>query len=487
MRALVASVVVVTVSVAGLARAGNERIEIVARIDDAVHAIATALDGDANLDEAQRQSQRMRDLLGKLETSTGNHPRAADILAHYKTYADKLDGSIAVLRRMKQAAKSADGVLGKCIKADAELSAAIDATHARPDVDPAKDVATLEVRGDTYGQTWKQQLASLASVDRAIAADAATSKLTLTDGYWMTVSSQLEVAAKSISAAWSERYQPVIAACEPLGLGREHPQLAPVLDELRKRAAANRSAAQQLAHDYTAWTAQVKRLRELAVKARDDMREAVCGATDMEMTNRVENVADAAARELVDQVATVEGEATRLRGMASRAPAVITQGLRSTIASSIGKAEARGRANPKLKTALAAIAKQRAASVKGLACAYEDVGLGAADCKAGTCRIACVKVEPHSCTVVEIAADNEHATGDATAASERDQRGLEAWYTRDRASLFAKHPNLRKCEAADARDFVVTASVTTYPACAKLMTSDLGEILVEFPANAPEP
>jgi len=311
-------------------------------------------------------------------------------------------------------------------------------------------------------------------------------RLSLSDGYWMSVSSGVDAAAKATAAAWSERYQPVIAACEPLGLGREHPQLAPVLDELRKRAAANRSAAQQLAHDYNTWTSSVKRLRELAVKARADLREAACGSTDDQLHNRVDNVADAAARELVDQIAAVDGEATRLRGVAAKAPPAIVAGLRSTIAPAIGKGEARGRHNPRLEAVLATIGKQRASSVKGLACAYTDVGLGAADCTAGTCRIACVKVEPHGCSVVEIAADNDFATSDATAASERDLRGLKAWYTRDRAGLFARHPNLRKCETPDAKDFVVAATVVTYPACVKLTPNDLGEPLADAPASIPE-
>gem|GEM_PF-3026315 len=464
----------------------DERTDIVARIDDAVHAIATALDGDPDLDAARKHSSEVRELVTRLASVGGSHPRANEILAHYKGYADAFDAAAAVIARMRKASHSADGVLARCIKADAELSASIDKVKAHPDPDPSRDLARLSASGDAYGTSWTSTLGELAGVDRAIAADVTASHLSLTDSYWMSVSSHVDVAVHAIASAWTERYEPVTAGCAQLGLGQRHPELAPVLDELRKQAAATRSSTKQLTDDYNAWLRSVRGLRDLALKARDDIRGAICGATDLDLESRVENVADAAARELADDVTRTTGEATALRTRADSAKIKsIVDGLKSTAPTiaSVERAESRGRQSPRLHAVLAATKRRRDDTVRLQGCTYGNIELAAVDCAAGSCRITCIKVAPHACKVVEVVPDNDHATADGAATGDRDIRDLRAWYAHDHTGLFARYPALRRCETDDKVELELAVAVTTYPACAKLTAADLGDTLAEVPPD----
>src|SRR4051812_34898201 len=85
MRALVCLVVVVLESLATAGEAGD-RTELIARIEDTVHAISTALDAH-KLDDARAHDRDVREMIGRLVALKGNDARAADIIAHYTKYA----------------------------------------------------------------------------------------------------------------------------------------------------------------------------------------------------------------------------------------------------------------------------------------------------------------------------------------------------------------------------------------------------------------
>ena len=201
-----------------------------------------------------------------------------------------------------------------------------------------------------------------------------------------------------------------------------------MLAGLKARSAAALAAAAQIVQAYNAWLASVRSLRDLAIKNRDAVRDAICKTNDGELDDRAASVATSWSRDLAEQAATATDEAARLRTRAADNAArahAIRDGLRSNgaIVAAIARDEALGRENPKLRAALVAIGQRRDRAISGFGCASKAIEVSADDCGAPACRIACIKVIDHTCTLAEPAPDNDAAKADGFA---RGQRGSQA-------------------------------------------------------------
>ncbi|HUJ60856.1 MAG TPA: hypothetical protein VLX92_20275 [Kofleriaceae bacterium] len=500
MRALV--VLVVLGVAARSARGDVDPDELVARIDDTVHAIATAIEDatakpkGTGLEDALARSREVRDLVAQLAPVKAGNDRAGDIVAHYPGYADATDAAIARLKDLRVVVRRADGIPDRCAKDDAELHAAIARAHAHPDPDPTRDLAKLSATAQDYGKKWTATLDELAGVDRTVAADVTALHLGLTDGYWMKIAGDLDAAAQALASDWTEHDQAVTDACEELGHGDHHADLVPVLAALHERAAGIAAKAATLVADYNAWLKSVRALRELALKGRDTVRDAGCTTREEDVADRVENVADAWSREVADEVTAVNAAAAALRTRAAdhavKAPPAIADGLRTNLAivDRIAQDDARGRHNPKLHAAIVATRRSRDDAAFAAGCTYTDLEVAAADChgEAGAgCRVACVKAVDHACAVIELAADTDHAREDGTTRGGRDLAGLRAWYARDKAGLFARYPAIRRCENADRTGLELASGLESYAACATLSAGPLGEPLPDVSPDLAAP
>lgn len=454
---------------------GGDPVEVMARIDDKVHAIATALEQPSPhmIDDAKLRTREVRDLLAQLASIKSRNERAAGVLAHYPNYADAVDAALDHLAKLGTEVHGADGVADRCVKDDKALHALLAQKGQHPSADPAKDRDALTKRATELATTWAPVLAGLATTDAAITQDVAGATVALTDGYWMAVSTSIAAEAKAAADLWADHYQAVTAACAPLGLGQHHAELAPVLEALRSRIATDHTTATQLVHDYNAWLASVRTLRELALQGRKALRDAICQATDGEIASRVGTVATNWTRDLDTTAATAA--ANRLR-TDKHAPRAITDGLRVTgaIVASIARDEGQGRSNPRLVTALAAITKRRERSLTG--CAATAVEL---DCAGSACRASCVKITDHVCTVVEPVPDQEGAKAAGFTRAQRALDALAAWYVRDKAGLFARVPALKRCEIAARATLDLSTDVVSYATCSAVTEAELGEPLGE--------
>ncbi|MEO8841092.1 MAG: hypothetical protein ABI591_33600 [Kofleriaceae bacterium] len=472
MRALVLAITLVVLGSPAGADEADNRTELIARIADAVHAISTALDAH-KLDDASAHAHDVHEMITRLVALKGNDSRAADIVAHYTAYADTTEAAIKRLGELGQKLHRTDGIVARCAKDDAALHKLLKRHTSHPNADPARDVDALATKADAYAATWSPVLTELATVDHAITGDVEATKLALTDGYWMAVSTSIAAEAKAAADLWADHYQAVTAACAPLGLGQHHAELAPVLEALRSRIATDHTTATQLVHDYNAWLASVRTLRELALQGRKALRDAICQATDGEIASRVGTVATNWTRDLDTTAATAA--ANRLR-TDKHAPRAITDGLRVTgaIVASIARDEGQGRSNPRLVTALAAITKRRERSLTG--CAATAVEL---DCAGSACRASCVKITDHVCTVVEPVPDQEGAKAAGFTRAQRALDALAAWYVRDKAGLFARVPALKRCEIAARATLDLSTDVVSYATCSAVTEAELGEPLGE--------
>ncbi len=490
-RSIVAAIITVACSlvVGSPARAGesNDQVDLIARIEDAVHAIATALQTPSAhmTDDATGHSREVRELVAQLAPIKGDDAHAAEIVARYPRYDDAVDAGLARLKQLGQEVHRADGVADRCAKDDAALHALLK-KHADPD--PARDLEAFATKAVAYGKTWAPTLAELATIDATVAADVAATRLALTDGYWMAIATNLAADGQAAASLWTDRYQAATTACEQLALGAEHVDVVPVLAELRARSTASHAAAAQVVHDYNAWLASVRSLRELAIKNREAVRDAICTTTDGALGDRAASVATSWSRDLAEQVAAASDEATRLgthaADNAGRTRA-IRDGLRANgaIVAAISRDEALGRQNPKLRAALAAISQRRDRVIAGYGCSSRSIDVAANDCGATACRIACIKPVDHTCTLAEPVPDNDAAKADGFARGQRELAGLQAWYSRDKSELFSKIPTLRRCEIAERATLDLFADVVTYKACASATAGDFGEPLAEVTAD----
>ena len=479
-RALVLATILATVSPA-VASEAADRTELIARIDDAVHAIATALDAH-KLADATAHGREVRDMLGRLTALKGSDQRAADVLAHYPKYADAVDAAIAQLATVEQKVHRTDGLVARCAKDDAELHKLLKRRTDHPDPNPARDVDALATKADAYAATWSPVLTDLATVDHAIATEVAN--LALTDGYWMAVSNSVAAEAKAATDQWAEQYEAVTTACAPLGLGQHHADVAPVLEALRARLATDLTSATQLVHDYNAFLATVRTLRELALQGRTSLRDAICQATGGEVASRVGTVANTWGRDLEDRTTAVIAEANRLQAN-KRASKAIADGVRNAkaIATTIARDESKGRSNPRLGAVLAAIAKRREHGIATAKCVAKDVEL---TCGGTACRASCIAITDHVCTIVEPVPDQDGAKAAGFARAQHELEALVAWYTRDKAELFARVPVVKRCEIAARATLDLATDVVGYATCTGLTDAEFGEPLGDVPADFTE-
>lgn len=484
-RALLIGTIIVALALAlalgSSAGAGeSDRTELMARIEDAIHAIATALDAH-KLDDAALHDREVRELIAQLAAVQGNDGRAADIVAHYPTYANVADAAIARLGVLAQEVHRTDNVAARCSKDDLELHAFIQRRTSRPSPDPARDLEAVAAKADEYAATWSPTLIDLANTDRSIVREVTASKLAITDGYWMAVTTSVAAEANAIVEPWPDRYAAVTAACAPLGLGQHHAEVAPVLAALRTRIRTDHTAATALAKDYNAWLASVRTLRELALQGRTVLHDAICQATDGEVASRVGAVASTWGRDLEDRTTEAIAEGSRLR-TGNHLPRAISEGLKvaGAIVASIAREEGQGRANPRLVTALAVIAKRREHSLAASKCVATNVELA---CTGRTCRATCIAITDRVCTIVEPVTDQEGAKAAGFARAQQELDAAKAWYTRDKAGLFARVPALARCELAARATLDLATDVVSYATCSAVTLTMLGEPLGEVPLD----
>ncbi len=459
----------------------NDRTELMARSEDAIHAIATSLDAH-KLDDAALHAREVRELIAQLAALGGNEGRAADMVAHYPKYADIADAAIARLATLAQRVHRTDRMAARCAKDETELHAFIKRRAARPDPDPARDLQALGAKADEYAATWSPALADLASVDRSIGSDVAATKLALTDGYWMAVTTSVAAEATAISDPWVDQYAAVTLACSPLGLGQHHPDIAPVLEALRTRVGTDRTAASALTKDYNSWLASVRTLRELALQGRTVLRDAICQATDGEVASRVGAVASTWGRDLGERATEATAEGTRLRTTSKHLPRAIDEGMKvaSVLVAAIARDESQGRANPRLVTALAVIAKRREHSLAASKCIATNVDLS---CTTTPCRASCIAVTNRVCTIIEPVPDQEGAKAAGFSRAQQALEAAKAWYSRDKAGLFARVPALARCELAARATLDLATDVVSYATCSAVTPAMLGEPLGEVPLD----
>jgi hypothetical protein len=94
-----------------------------------------------------------------------------------------------------------------------------------------------------------------------------------------------------------------------------------------------------------------------------------------------------------------------------------------------------------------------------------------------------VKLVEHTCTLVEPSPDADTSHAAAFARGKRELAGLQAWYARDKATLFARVPAMRRCERANPDSLELFTDVTAYAACDAAPAASLGEALGEVPAD----
>jgi hypothetical protein len=131
---------------------------------------------------------------------------------------------------------------------------------------------------------------------------------------------------------------------------------------------------------------------------------------------------------------------------------------------------------------LAELHRRRDRALVGASCAARAIDVAAGDCGGTACRIECVKLVEHTCTLVEPSPDGDATRADAFARGKRELAALQTWYARDKAALFARVPAIRRCESTGTSLELFT-DVAAYAACAAAPAASIGESLTEITAD----
>lgn len=482
----------------------SDRASYLRDIDGKVDTIASELSGFesdsdvGDLDDALYAAREVRDLVGRLDGVKGDDARAQRVVSYYPGYVDSFREAAQYLKRMKEGQRRADGVADRCAADEVALQQTIRGYVGDPDAAAADEApAKLTELGKTLGRTWDETMGKLKDNDSDLQRAAGYARFSISEDRWSYVSSAFGYAASGMQSYWSERYKNAIERCSRLALGEKHPDIVKALDELGRYSGNTKATVTQLKRDYNAWLREVRQLRKFSDDDRDALREVLCKAGEYEMEAKLKEVADRWASQIASVYGTTLGQADRLRSRATtkemakyKGPKEVIAGLDKNLANleKLKNYELLGSNNPAIRTKIE-WGKKRHLDLQG-SCTYAELEISSSDCdnrvRPGSgCRLDCVKTGS-TCTIIEFKPDSEGARREGDEQLTSYTKGLEAWYKRDKAALFAKYGSLASCERSDKTGLELARSLVTYELCSSTVKNEFGQLLDEATLDTTE-
>jgi hypothetical protein len=459
-------VAVIAASPFALADSDSDRNDLIRNIDDKVSNIADKLSGfDSRRDydyaeDALSYARDVRDLVSKLDSVKGDDSRANNIVSRYPGYIDSFRDATRYLKKMKELQFLADGVADRCTNDESNLQTLIRNYVARPDdADEAFD--KLPAKGHEYAGVYSPLLDKLRDADRDFTSSASSARFSVSDDKWSSVSSNFTSAADRMADYWRGRYNPIDSACKRLAMGDKHPDIEHALSDLRNYTGSSKQTVTQLKKDYNAWLADARKLREMTTQDHEALREVMCRTGgEYDMKQMVSDLADRWANQINSVYATMLGQSDRLaeRAVSDRLKKYkgskeVLDGIHANRATleKIKNSDLQGTNNPKIKAKLEYGVKKHEELQRSICgSTYPEFEMSSTDCSnqirpGSGCRADCV-VPGSTCMIVEIKPDSDRAKDEGEKQRDSYQKGLAAWYARDKEELFRKYPEIRQCE-----------------------------------------
>jgi hypothetical protein len=488
-------VVVVMVATASVAFADDEsdRNDIEQRIDAKLGEVANDLghvasaSGTSDIDDAVRAADDVRSAVADLDRVKGDDDHARDIVEHYPEFVQRLDEAARSLRDIKDNEYKLDARPQDCKDAEQKLQETIRDYVGNADEKAAEGLEKLPELAGKLGDEWRPRLEEWQKLAERLANDNGGDQLSISDGRWSDVSSNMNGAAYQIFDHWSRTYDATRQACERLAKGKDHPDVVKALADLSSFTGNVKQTYKQLEIDYRAWYGTVKDLKKLTDDDRAELRQLMCSEGEYTLAAKVAEVADRWQGKISSAYGTLTGQADRLRdradGVMKRAPKSapkLKRALEDNLKTidRIKESELRGSNDPRIQTKL----KYGVDKHKDLqsSCTYAELPISSSYCtnsirEGSGCRLDCVNTGS-TCTIVEIKPNTTHALEEGERQLESYKDGLEKWYKADRKALMEDFPKLADCEHGDGDDRTLDldTKILPYEFCPK-SDDDVGE------------
>jgi ribosomal protein S17E len=246
-------------------------------------------------------------------------------------------------------------------------------------------------------------------------------------------------------------------ACKRLALGEKHPDIERALADLRSYTGNVKETVKQLKHDYNAWLADARKLREMTKQDHAELREIMCrkGVTEADIKQKVNELADRWASQISSAYGTLLGQSDRLGERASsdklqkrKGAKEVLEGLRANRATleKIKTYDLHGSNNPRIKAKMEYGTNYHASwSCSGI----KEFKISSDYCdnpirEDSSCRADCVTLGS-TCVVIELKPDNDEAKAMGEKQMDAYQKGLRKWFDKNKDELLKTYPDVSQC------------------------------------------
>ncbi len=443
----------------------SDRESLKREIADKVNRIADELSGfdarrDAdNADEALSYARDVSDLVSRLRDVMESDSDANAIVEKYPDYIESFREAMRYLKLLKQTQFLADGVADRCTRDEADLQTLIRNYVGHPD-DADDAPSKLPSKGEEYGRMYAPLLDKLKDANSEFNSNASYARFgpsVSSSDPWSNVKDKYSDAAARMISYWQDRYPPIDAACKRLALGDKHPDIEHALADLRSYTGDVKQTVRQLKHDYNAWLADARKVREMTKQDHAELREVMCtkGVTEDDIKQKANAIADRWASQISSAYGTLLGQSDRLGERASsdklkkyKGAKEVLDGLRANRATleKIKSSDLQGSNNPRIKAKLEYGTNYHASwSCSGI----KEFEIDKSYCDnplrdGSSCRADCVALGS-TCMVIELKPDNTDAESMGNKQKAAYEKGLHTWFEKNKDELLEKYPDVRQC------------------------------------------
>ncbi|HET9989998.1 MAG TPA: hypothetical protein VFQ65_15815, partial [Kofleriaceae bacterium] len=292
---------------------------------------------------------------------------------------------------------------------------------------------------------------------------------------WSDVKDRFRDAVSRMISYWNDRFSPIDSACKRLALGDQHPDIVRAIADLGTYTGNVKQTVRQLKHDYNAWLADARKVREMTDQDHKELRDLMCtkGVDEQDITDKVNALADRWASQISSAYGTLLGQSDRLgeRGTSDKLAKYkgakeVVDGLKANRATleKIKASDLQGSNNPKIKVKMQYGTQYHASwSCSG----YKEFPISSAYCtnpiRSGSGCIADCVVTGSTCKIIELKPDNDEAKKMGKTQALAYEAGLLKWFVDNKDALLKQFPDIGKC-VSDGK-LVTDNDVETYKFC----------------------
>jgi hypothetical protein len=299
---------------------GQVRTVVRNKIDERLQTIAAKVkdldsrsgDASSEITEALRAADDVLAYLDQLKDIQGEDPEARQIATRWPPHARALKEAIESMRRLKSEQRFLDGDVGDCRADEARLQETIRRYVGNKD-DAEEGAGKLSELSVALGRKWAGKKAESERQKEGMERRGTAAKaVSLTEGAWSSVKSNLDSSADRTLAYWNAKRLEIYEKdpCKNLFLGEKNPDVERAMQELGRYRGGVAENYRSVLKDFREWERDVLEFRKTAAQDAKEVREAFCKEYDWEA--KVKDIADGYASKLNAQWGSITGRYDRM-------------------------------------------------------------------------------------------------------------------------------------------------------------------------------